>query len=299
MAYVKFNNAQNAVKATVTPQGVNMVTLKFPDTVVVNTSGFRLFLDKEMEHDIGGDTYRDFTTMYRNDEETAKYNGYQLSNDGSVYEPPVTVITFTAGGGGKVEGTTSQTVSDYSQLIIPKPVADENYVFVRWNPAIPTEGAVEKSKTFTAVFSYVETLEEVKERKVTEMNEAQQTTIQNGVDVTLTDGSIEHFTLKDQDQTSLMGLQTQVAAGTEKIPWHTSDQSEPCKYYSNADMQLIVTAAMGFVTFEVTYFRDLRIYINSMATKEEVEAVTYGMYIPEEYQSEVLKDLYAAMGGNA
>ena len=50
-----------------------------------------------------------------------------------------------------------------------------------------------------------------------------------------------------------------------------------------------------FVTFEVTWFRDLRIYINSLQTKEEVESIEYNIIIPEEYQSEVLKDLLAKM----
>ena len=143
---------------------------------------------------------------------------------------------------------------------------------------------------------YVPTLEEVKASKVAEMNATQQSVIQQGIDVTLTDGTVEHFALTDHDQTSLMGLQTQVAQGAEQIPWHTSDTTEHCKYYSNVDMLLIVTAAMQYVTFHVTYFRDLRIYINALEDKESVEAVAYGVYIPVEYQSEVLKDLYAAMG---
>ena len=142
---------------------------------------------------------------------------------------------------------------------------------------------------------YVPTLEEVKEQKVAEMNAIQQETIQNGIDVTLSDGTVEHFTLTDHDQTSLMGLQTQIVQGVEQIPWHTAEQDKPCTYYSNADMSKIVTAAMAFVTYHVTYFRDLRIYINSMLDKESVEAVEYGVYIPEKYQSEVLKDLYTAM----
>lgn len=140
---------------------------------------------------------------------------------------------------------------------------------------------------------YVPTLEEVRERKVIEMNNAQQAIIAQGIDVTLTDGTVENFTLTDHDQTSLMGLQTQVAQGAEQIPWHTSDQSEHCKFYSNADMALITTAAMSCVTWHVTYFRDLRIYIRSLTTKEEVEAVAYGMDIPTEYQSDPLKAMIA------
>lgn len=143
---------------------------------------------------------------------------------------------------------------------------------------------------------YVPTLEEVQEQKVIEINNVQQTVIAQGIDVTLTDGTVEHFTLTDHDQTSLMGLQVQVAQGVEQIPWHTSDQSEHCKFYSNADMALITTAAMSYVTWHVTYFRDLRIYIRSLTTKEEVEAVAYGMDIPAEYRSEPLKAMIAGMG---
>lgn len=140
----------------------------------------------------------------------------------------------------------------------------------------------------------VSTLEEVQEAKVAEMNATQQAIIQEGIDVKLTDGSVEHFTLSDHDQTSLMGLQSQVATGEEQIPWHTSDEAEHCKFYSNEDMDLITSAAMACVTWHVTYFRDLRIYIRSLHTNEEVEAVTYGMDIPEEFQSEPLKSMIAA-----
>lgn len=240
--YIKFNNMDKALQCTVVPQG-NIVTLQFPrgNELIINTSGFKLYLDEEMQHDIGGDSYTNFTTIYRNDEVTAAYNGYQLSNDGSVYIAPP-----------------------------------------------PPEPAPEQEQ-------YIPTLEEVQEQKITEMNMMQQSIIQAGVQVTLSDGTEEHFTLSGQDQTSLMGLQSQVAAGADNIPWHTSDQAEHCKYYSNADMGLIVTAAMQYVTYHVTYYRDLRIYIRSLEEKEDVNAVFYGMPIPLEYQSEPLKDMLAQM----
>lgn len=240
--YIKFNDMEEALLGTVIPQG-NIVTLQFSlgNEPIINTSGFRLYLDAEMQHDIGGDSYAGFTTIYRNDEETAKYNGYQLSNDGSVYIAPP-----------------------------------------------PPEPAPEPEP-------YIPTLEEIQEQKITEMNMIQQSIIQAGVQVTLSDGTEEHFTLSGQDQTSLMGLQTQVATGADNIPWHTSDQAQHCKYYSNADMALIVTAAMQYVTYHVTYFRDLRIYIRSLEEKEDVNAVFYGMPIPLEYQSEPLKDMLAQM----
>ena len=140
---------------------------------------------------------------------------------------------------------------------------------------------------------YEPTLEDSQEAKVAEMNMAQQGIIATGVDVVLADGTTEHFTLEDHDQTSLVGLQSQVAAGEENIPWHTSNEAEHCKFYSNADMGRITTTAMAYVTWHVTYFRDLRIYIRSLESKEDVEKVIYGMDIPEAYQSEPLKAMMA------
>ena len=86
-----------------------------------------------------------------------------------------------------------------------------------------------------------------------------------------------------------MGLQSLVAEGEENIPWHNSDESEHCKFYSNEDMKLIITNALAYVTYHVTYFRDLRIYIRSLDDKEVIQNIEYGDPIPAENQSEVLQ----------
>lgn len=87
MAYLKFLDSSKLIPCAVIPEG-HIVTLKFPNNIIVDTSGFRLYLDEQGEYDIGGEEYSGFRTVYRNDDETAKYNGYQLSNDGSVYVKP-------------------------------------------------------------------------------------------------------------------------------------------------------------------------------------------------------------------
>ena len=88
-----------------------------------------------------------------------------------------------------------------------------------------------------------------------------------------------------------MGLQTLVDAGQEIIPWHNSNEEEHCKFYSNADMARIITTALAYVTYHVTYFRDLRIYIRALTDKEDIQSIQYGDPIPAEYQSEVLQTL--------
>lgn len=255
-----------------------------------NLSGFQLFTDADF-------MFGDYS-KYKYDYEQPNLSDkvYIYTNDNHKWEKTIYTVTFVASNGGSLSGSTSQTVENYEDLDIPIATPSENYTFDGWSPEIPTSGEIDSNKTFTAMFTYVETLEEVKARKVDEMNQSQQTAIQNGVDVTLTDGTIEHFTLTDHDQTSLLGLVGQVQMGVEKIPWHTSDHDEHCKYYSNADMQLIVNKAMCVITYHITYYRDLRIYINQgLNTKEEVEAVEYGIQIPNEYKSDVLKDLESKM----
>lgn len=295
MAYLKFSGSKDLIKCTINPGG-NIVTVKFPpgETPVVGTSGFRLYLDAEGKMDIGGVSYLGYTTVYRNDDVTAKYNGYQLSNDGSVYTEPIPTVTFSANTGGRIDGEKSQSATDYADLAVPVPTPNEHYIFSGWVPEIPVSGKINGDKHYQAVFLYVPALEEVQEAKVAEMNVAQQAAISAGVNVTLTDGTVEHFTLTDHDQTSLMGLQSQVMTGEQMIPWHTSDEAEHCKFYSNADMALITTAALAYVTWHVTYFRDLRIYIRSLTDKEDVAAVTYGIDIPEAFQSAPLQAMIAA-----
>ena len=87
MAYLKFLNSSEVYKCKVIPQD-NIATLKFDSEMEVSTAGFDLYLDEACQTDIGVGFYHAFTTIYRNDDTTAEYNGYQLSKDGSVYEEP-------------------------------------------------------------------------------------------------------------------------------------------------------------------------------------------------------------------
>ena len=72
-------------------------------------------------------------------------------------------VTFSVSVGGTIDGETVQTVDTYAELVIPTPVANENYEFVEWSPSIPTEGAITKSVSFIAKFNYVPTEEDIVE----------------------------------------------------------------------------------------------------------------------------------------
>ena len=283
MNYIRFVGSDIVHEVNLKQISPNLVQINAPIPSAYISAGFEV-LTRPKNGKVFGD-YKKYKTIYKKEEDGSVI----LSNDGSVWKEPVYTVTFE-GLNCTMVGKTTQNVKTYDELEIPVAIPNENYEFLEWFPVIPLHGKVTKNEKYTAKTVYVKTLEEEQTEKISEMNEIQQLTIRNGVSITLSDGRNEQFTLKDQDQTSLMGLQTLVAQGVENIPWHSADQSEHCKYYSNADMAIIAEKALQFITYHVTYFRDLRIFIRSLQTKEEVQNVTYGMEILLEYQSEVLKD---------
>lgn len=253
--------------------------------IPIKTNGFTLSRMGESDDW----SYEAYNTVYREIE-----GGVQFSNNGSVYVEPKKKVTFISGTGGKLTGSTEQEVYEYSELIVPSVEVEENYQFNGWSPEIPESGIVEKDMVFTAELEYIPTLEEVKSQKIQEMNERQQEIIQNGIEVQLSDGTTGQFSLGLYDQLSLGQLRSNAEKGTEKIPWHEDEEGKKCKWYCAVDMLLITSKAEAFLTYHITYFRDLRDYIKSMGDKESVNSVEYGVYIPSEYQSEVLRDLYSA-----
>ena len=143
---------------------------------------------------------------------------------------------------------------------------------------------------------YVPTLEEVKAWKHSEMSGMCQSTIFNGFDVELSSGETKHFSLTYEDQINLIGKQLQVAQGEENIEYHpSSTPTSPCVYYPNADMAKIIETAFAFKSYHSTYCNSLYVWIDNCESKEEVEAIYYGITVPEEYQSVVLQDYVKAM----
>jgi hypothetical protein len=83
-----------------------------------------------------------------------------------------------------------------------------------------------------------------------------------------------------------------VMAQTETlIPYHAD--GEECDFYTVEEINEIIDTANAFKIYHTTYYNALKGYINSLETIEDIAAVTYGMEIPEEYQTNVLKALEA------
>ena len=86
-----------------------------------------------------------------------------------------------------------------------------------------------------------------------------------------------------------------VQAGEKYIPYHADDGE--CKYYSTEDMNRIITVGTTFKTYHTTYFNSLKTFVNSLTDNEIVRSIEYGINIPDEYKSDVLRQLEQAVNG--
>ena len=129
----------------------------------------------------------------------------------------------------------------------------------------------------------------VKEAKIKEMKNACRYTIENGVDVVLSDGKGYHFSLTTQDQLNLTTLSAMVESGETSIPYHAD--GELCKYYSVEDILTIISAAKNHIAYHTTYYNSLKSYVSSLKSINTISAIAYGCSIPEKYQSQVLASL--------
>lgn len=139
------------------------------------------------------------------------------------------------------------------------------------------------------------TLEYLKTQKIKEMSHICNQTITNGFDITLSDGKEHHFSLTTQDQLNLITLSAMVTAGETTIPYHAD--GELCKNFSINDMENVIHTATVFKTYHTTYYNSLKEFIESIQDRNEVSNIYYGITIPNEYQSEILKELLSNSGG--
>ena len=143
---------------------------------------------------------------------------------------------------------------------------------------------------------YVPPISEVKAQKIAEMETQMTSIIASGVTVTLFDETTGVFGLSQEDQIFLTNLRMMAESAedqdTPSIPWHEIDDAKHCKFYAPRDIIAITDAARELITYHITFFRDLRIYINSLLTVEAVNAVTYDLdSLPQAYWSEVLRSI--------
>lgn len=128
---------------------------------------------------------------------------------------------------------------------------------------------------------YVPTLEEVKTSKINTFSNTCSMAITNGVDVAFTEDNVEHFSYSEEDQVNLKEI-FDLAVQTN-VPMYYHADGEGCKLYTVEQIIAIYTSATTNKMHHITYFNQIRMYINSLETTEEVNAIEYGQELTGEY----------------
>lgn len=132
-----------------------------------------------------------------------------------------------------------------------------------------------------------ETLEFVRTSKINEMSQKCRKTIEQGFDIIIRDKT-SHFSLTTEDQLNLVNL-NEMAKTQDLIPYHADGES--VVFYTKEEFNSIISAANSLKIYQTTYYNALKDYINSLETIEEIAAIYYGIEIPQEFKTEVLKVL--------
>lgn len=120
-------------------------------------------------------------------------------------------------------------------------------------------------------------IEELKENKKQEINQACSSLIYSGYDY-----NGEHYDLSDEDQINMLAWSS-VAQQGSFVPYHSS--GNPCRMYTSEEFLGLVAAITSFKTYNLTYCNLLKQQVDEMTNPEEVKAVVYGTTkLNEKYQ---------------
>lgn len=122
---------------------------------------------------------------------------------------------------------------------------------------------------------------QAKEAKLNELSDICNSMIDTGLDVQLSNNSTKHFTYTLADQANVSEMFTAVMAGATEYPYHADGES--CMMYSAGDIITIYSTLSSMKTGQITYQNQLKQYVKTLNTVEDIEAVTYGQELTGEY----------------
>ena len=278
MLNLRYVGSEDFYQINFKQNGDNLITITgdFP----VKRQGFKIYLAGETMP-IGD--YSSFVTVYREIE-----GGAMFSNDASVFVPSV---KFTANG-GNIEGETIQEVYKFEDLVIPTPVETETQKFVGWKPEIPTSGEIKDHVSFTAMFEYIPTEEELlakleanKIAKISESNTILEDYLERHPLVSDCHGGVEAtYNVTYKKQTLMANnymtytLEKETGAENPTLTWNAT--GEECEPWTEEEYVTLVLQIKNYVKPLVALQQSYEKQIKNCETQEELDAIAiiYDVY---------------------
>jgi len=117
---------------------------------------------------------------------------------------------------------------------------------------------------------YQENIETIRSIKINQMSSICHSLIEQGIDV---NGS--HYSLTANDQIELIKLES-IARMSPETPIFYHADGEKCRMYSAEEFLQISTTALGWITYNRTYFNLLKSEINELQNAHDIIAINYG-----------------------
>lgn len=154
----------------------------------------------------------------------------------------------------------------------------------------PAEDIVEACRYYHTYTE--EDIQQARSEKLASLKFAKDSSIQNGADVTLSDGTKKHFNYTISNQTDISTMFNAVMLGMDSYIYHSGDG---CDIYGKEDIMQIHSTLSSLKTKEETYYGQLTKYVNTLTTVPEIQNVTYGMELTGTYLEEYNRLLAYAM----
>lgn len=126
----------------------------------------------------------------------------------------------------------------------------------------------------------IETLENIKTNKISELNTICNKMITSGVDVEI-DGKTEHFSYTIEDQANIDDIAQMAKSTNMEQSYHCDNGS--CKLYTVEEITKIYMTQKMNKAHNITYANQLKLYVKSLKEKAEVESIAYGQDLTGEY----------------
>lgn len=171
-------------------------------------------------------------------------------------------------------------------------LADEYTIIVPWREGL--EEAVKANISEWLTIARKREVDELLPGKLAEITAACHAAIVNGCTVTVTGGSIEHFSLEETDQINLNAAYSAVEQGADGYPYHADGQL--CRIYPAADINAIATAATAHKLYHTTYCNHLLMWARRATSADELTTIFYGATLPEDLATNMAQVIADASG---
>ena len=186
----------------------------------------------------------------------------------------VTGMPQTTAGLEFYNGANDTKIGDYTKYITVYRVMDEILQDYEYSDDGSVYVApVEPKPTPVSEPTEEDLLQRAKDACLAMLSDTCKRLIEEGQDITLADGSVDHFNYSYANQMNLKNAFDIAYQTKESVPYY--DQDNICKIYSAQDIMTVYASCQSYITYNTTLLHQLQAQVKEMTDKDAVNAIAY------------------------